>query len=114
MKTTTIIAAVLLIAAVSLSIGWTCDSESETVSVTEASEALKRCVILQHALDNPHAFDNFTVRDLQFGNKTTLDLSGREITVWPVKAKLYDANGIYVEDLEQNLVKMDFGEWICQ
>jgi hypothetical protein len=114
MSKITIIALVALLVVVSLSIGWTCDNQSETASVTEASAALKQCYILQHALDDPHAFDNFTIRDLQFGNKTTLDLSGRHMTVWPVKAKLYDDNGQYVQDLEQNLIKMDFGEWLCQ
>jgi hypothetical protein len=112
MKKITIVALVLLIVIASLNIG--CKVDTETASVAEASEALKRCYILQHALDDPHAFGNYTVRDLQFGNKTTLDLSGGKITIWQVKAKLYDANDQYVEDLEQNLIKMDFGGWLCQ
>lgn len=114
MRKLTIIVLVVLIVAASLSAGWTCADQSQTASVTEASAALLQCYILQHALDDPHAYDNFTVRDLQFGNNTTLDLSGHHMTIWPVTAKLYDANGQYVQDLEQNLIKMDFGEWVCQ
>lgn len=114
MRKISIIALIALLVSLSLSIGWTCADQSQTASVTEASAALKQCYILQHVLDNPHAFGNYTIRDLQFGNKTTLDLSGRHMTIWPVKAKLYDANDQYVQDLEQNLIKMDFGEWLCQ
>ena len=114
MKKITIVVLVLLIAVAILSIGCGLHGDSDKASVEEVSEALKACIILQHALDNPHAFDQFTVRDLEFGNKTTLDLSGRKMTIWQVKAKLYDANGQYVEDLEQGLIKMDFGGWLCQ
>jgi len=114
MKKTAIVALVLLIVAVSLSIGWKCEAETEEASVTEVSEALMRCYILQHSPYNPDAFGNFTVKDLQIGNKTTLDLIGGKITVWQVKAKLYDANDQYVEDLQQDLMKTGFGEWVCQ
>jgi hypothetical protein len=111
-KKITIVALVSLIVTASIIIG--CKVDTQQASVTEVSEALKRCYILQHALDNQDALGDFTVKDVQFGNKTTLDLSGRHITIWEVKAKLYDAKGQYVEDLDQNLVKMDLGGWVCQ
>jgi hypothetical protein len=114
MKKITVVALVTLILMLSLSIGCLCKVDTEKASVTEVSEALKWCYTLQHSPYDPDAFGNFTVKDLQFGNKTTFDLSGGKITIWQVKAKLYDANDQYVEDLEQNLIKTDFGEWVCQ
>jgi hypothetical protein len=95
-KRITIVALVLMIVTASLIIG--CKVDTQQASVTEVNEALKRCYILQHALDNPDALGNFTVKDVQVGNKNTLDLSGRDITIWEVKARLYDANGEYVKD----------------
>jgi hypothetical protein len=114
MKRITILALAVLIASTILSVGCGPYSDSTKATVEEVSAALKQCIILQHALDNPHAFDQFTVRDVEFGNETTMDLYGHKVTIWQVKAKLYDANGQYVEDLEQNLIKTDLGGWVCQ
>ena len=114
MKRIAIVALVLLIVTAILNNGCMCKVDTEKASATEVSEALKRCYSLQHSPYNPDAFGNFTLKDLQFGIKNTFDLSGGKITVWQVKAKLYDANDQYVEDLEQNLIKTDFGEWVCQ
>lgn len=114
MKKITIVALALLLVAATLSTGWRCNVDTQQASVTEVSEALKRCYTLQNSPYNPDAFGNFTVKDVQIGNKTTLDLDGHKVTIWQVKAKLYDANGQYVEDLEQNLIKTDLGGWVCQ
>jgi ABC-type amino acid transport substrate-binding protein len=107
-------ALVFLVVTATLLIGCSGNVDTETASVTEVSEALMRCYTLQHSPYDPDAFGNFTVKDLQFGNKTTFDLAGHKITVWQVGAKLYDANGKYVQDLEQNMIKMDNGGWVCQ
>jgi hypothetical protein len=56
---------------------------------------------------------NITVTDLQVVSKTTVVLSGAKITIYSVRAKLYDPDNRYVGDIEETIAKTSFG-WVCQ
>jgi hypothetical protein len=68
---------------------------------------------LQHAAYNSHEFDKYTVTDLQVVSKTTTVLAGGKVTMWSVRAKLYDPDNRYVGDIEETMAKTSFG-WVCQ
>jgi hypothetical protein len=104
MKVIIVVALALWIAAASVSCALTC-----TASTAELSKAAKDCYAQQHSPYNVHAYDQFTVRDLQVVRKTTSMMQGQIWTVYFVRAKLYDADNQYVEDIEEYLVKMSFG-----
>jgi hypothetical protein len=112
MKRITIVVFALLIVTASLGISSGCATDK--ASTEELSTALKRCYTLEHLPYNTHAFDQFTVKDLEVIDKTTSDLSGFIVTIWSVRAKLYDPDDRYVEDISGNLLKNSFGGWVCQ
>lgn len=108
MKMITVVVLALLIAAASLSTVSGCATDK--ASVAELSKALKQCYTLEHSPYNMHAFDQFTVKDLEVINKTKYALG----TIWSVRAKLYDPDDRYVEDIAGNPVKSSLGSWSCQ
>ncbi len=113
MKKIRIVAIILLLATASLIAG--CQTvDSGQASVAEVTQALGRCYALQFLPDKTDELGNFTVKDVELGNRTTWDLAGRHITFWHVTAKVYDAKGQYVENLDENLIKTDVGGWVCQ
>jgi len=86
---------------------------TDQASVAELTKAAKHCYILQHAPYNSREFDKYTVTDLQVVSKTTSDLSGYKVTVWIIRAKLYDPGNRYVGDIEETMAKTSLG-WVCQ
>ena len=117
MKRITVVVLALLILAASLFITSGCDITSrcstDQASVAELSNAAKHCYTLQNSPYNLHQFDKYTVRDLQVVSKTTTVLSGNKVTLWSVKAKLYDPDNRYVGDMEETMTKTSLG-WVCQ
>jgi len=111
MQVIVVVALTVLIAVASPSCVPGCATDQ--ASTAELSEAAKSCYALQHSPDNVQAYDKFTVRDLKVVNKTTYGVPGQKWTVWTVRAKLYDANNQYVEDIEEKLFKISYG-WSCQ
>ena len=110
MKVIIVVVLALWIAAANLS----CSGLSTcSASTAELSEAAKNCYAEQHLPNNVNAYDQFTVRDLQVVSKKTGGAQGQIWTVWVVRAKLYDPDDQYVEDIEETLVKMSFG-WTCR
>lgn len=111
MKRITVVVLALLIMAASLCITWGCATDK--ASVAELTDASKRCYALQNAPYNTHKFDKYTVTDLQVVSKTITVLSGAKVTIWSVRAKLYDPDNRYVGDIEETIAKTSFG-WVCQ
>ena len=112
MKTITVVALALLVIAASACIPFGC-SNTENASIAELTKQAKHCYTLEHSAYNMHAFDQYTVKDLQVLSKTTTVLSGSKVTLWSVAAKLYDPNNVYVENIQENMNKTGFG-WSCQ
>jgi len=117
MKRITVVVLAVLIMAASLCITLGCSNTlgcfTDQASVAELTKASKKCYTLQHAANNPHAFDKYTVTDLQVVSKTTSDLSGYKVSVWTIRAKLYDPGNRYVGDIEETMAKTTLG-WVCQ
>jgi hypothetical protein len=111
MKRITVVVVALLIMAASLCITSGCASDN--LSVAELTKGAKHCYALHNAPYNIHVFDKYTVTDLQVVSMTTTVLSGAEVTVWSVRAKLYDPDNRYVGDIEEDFAKTLFG-WVCQ
>ena len=112
MKRITVVVVALLIMAASLCITSGC-ATTDQASVAELTKASKHCYTLQHAPYNTHEFDKYNVTDLQVVSKTDTYLSGYKVTVWTVKAKLYDPGNRYVGDIEETIAKTALG-WVCQ
>jgi hypothetical protein len=106
MKTITIVVFVILIMTTSLGISSGCATDK--ASVGELSKALKQCYTLGH-FSSETSFDQFTVKDLEVINKTKAEFG----PIWSVRAKLYDPDGRYVEDISENVRKTSLG-WMCQ
>ena len=117
MKKIAVVVLALLIMAASLSITLGCGiplgCSTDQASVAELAKASKHCYNLQNAPYNPHEFDKYNVTDLQVVSKTTTDLGGNRVTVWTIRAKLYDPVNRYVGDIEETMAKTSFG-WVCQ
>jgi len=115
-RITVVVLAVLIMSAslcITLGCGITLGCSTDQASVAELTKASKHCYTLQHAAYNLHEFDKYTVTDLQVVSKTTTVLSGNSVTVWTVRAKLYDPVNQYVGDIEETMTKTSFG-WVCQ
>lgn len=108
MKKTALVALALSIMAASGCMLSVCNPG--TASVAELTKAAKHCYTLQHSPYDLKAFDKFTVKDLEVISKTRTPYG----TVWSVRAKLYDPNNQYVEDIAQSMIKMSLGSWSCQ
>jgi len=104
-RITVIVLAILIIAA---SLGFSSGCSTDKASVEEISQALKRCYTFRQ-FSSETSFDQFTVKDLEVINKT----KGEWGTTWSVRAKLYDPNGRYVQDISGNIQKTSLG-WMCR
>jgi hypothetical protein len=108
MKRITVVVFALLIVIAVVGIGSGCATDK--ASVAQLSTALKRCYALEHLPSNIGAFDHFTVKDLEVLSKTNEQWG----TTWSVRAKLYDPNDQYVEDIAGKLHRISLGSWVCQ